>query len=44
MINDELGKRMKEFYEQIPKTKLMRRMPVAVRLRWEIISHPYERF
>lgn len=31
-INDNLGKRMKEFYEQIPKTKLMRRTPVAIRL------------
>ena len=31
-INDELGKRMKEYYEQIPKTKLMRRVPVAIRL------------
>ena len=32
MVNDELGKRMKEYYEQIPKTKLMRRIPVAIRL------------
>lgn len=31
-FNDELGVRMKTFYEQIPKTKLMRRCPVAVRL------------
>ena len=31
-VNDELGKRMKEFYEGIPKTKLMRRCPVAIRL------------
>ena len=31
-VNDELGKRMKEFYEGIPKIKLMRRTPVAVRL------------
>lgn len=31
-INDELGKRMKGFYEQIPKTKLMRRTPVIIRL------------
>lgn len=31
-VNDELGKRMKEFYETIPKTRLMRRCPVAVRL------------
>ena len=32
MVNDDLGKRMKEYYEQIPKTKLMRRTPVAIRL------------
>jgi len=31
-VNDELGKRMKEYYEQIPKTKLMRRTPVIIRL------------
>lgn len=31
-VNDELGKRMKEYYEQIPKTRLMRRCPVAIRL------------
>ena len=31
-VNDELGKRMKEFYEQVPKTRLMRRTPVAIRL------------
>lgn len=30
--NDELGKRMKEYYESIPKTKLMRRTPVAIRI------------
>lgn len=24
-VNDELGKRMKEYYESIPKTKLMRK-------------------
>lgn len=28
-LQDELGARMKEFYEEIPKTKLMRRTPVA---------------
>lgn len=32
LVNDELGKRMKEYYEAIPKTKLMRRMPVIIRL------------
>ena len=31
-INDELGRRMKDFYETIPKTKLMRRTPVAIRI------------
>ena len=31
-VNDDLGKRMKEYYEGIPKTKLMRRTPVALRL------------
>lgn len=31
-VRDELGKRMKEFYEGIPKTKLMRRCPVAIRI------------
>lgn len=31
-VNDELGKRMKEFYEQVTKTRLVRRMPVAIRI------------
>ena len=31
-IHDDLGVRMKTFYEQIPKTKLMRRCPVAIRI------------
>lgn len=31
-VHDELGIRIKEYYEQIPKTRLMRRCPVAVRL------------
>ena len=31
-INDELGKRMKEYYEQVPKTRLVRRTPVAIRI------------
>lgn len=31
-VNDELGKRMKEYYESISKTKLMRRTPVAIRI------------
>ena len=29
---DDLGTRMKTFYEEIPKTKLMRRCPVAIRI------------
>ena len=31
-LHDDLGNRMKIFYEQIPKTKLMRRTPVAIRV------------
>ena len=31
-VHDELGKRMKENYEQIAQTKLMRRTPVAIRI------------
>lgn len=31
-VNDELGKRMKKFYESIPKTRLMRRCPVCIRI------------
>ena len=31
-VNDQLGQRMKTFYEQVPKTRLVRRMPVAIRL------------
>lgn len=31
-VNDALGTRMKEFYEQVPKTRLTRRTPVAIRL------------
>lgn len=31
-VHDSLGIRMKTFYEQIPKTKLMRRCPVAIRI------------
>lgn len=31
-VRDDLGLRMKEFYEQIPKTKLMRRTPVIIRI------------
>lgn len=31
-VHDDLGVRMKTFYEQIPKTKLMRKCPVAIRI------------
>ena len=31
-VNNEIGKRMKEYYENIPKTKLMRRAPVIIRI------------
>ena len=30
--HDDLGIRMKEFYESVPKTRLTRRIPVAIRL------------
>lgn len=29
-VNDELGKRMKHNYEEISKTRLARRTPVAI--------------
>ena len=32
LVNDKLGTRMKTFYEEIPKTKLLRRTPVAIRI------------
>ena len=31
-VNDNLGTRMKEYYEQVPKFKLYRRIPVAIRI------------
>lgn len=31
-VNDDLGLRMKTFYEQVPKTKLMRRCPALIRI------------
>ena len=31
-LRDELGIRMKNFYESVPKTKLLRRTPVAIRI------------
>ena len=42
-VRDDLGVRMKEFYEQVPKTRLMRRTPVAIRIDGSI-SHLYQRF
>ncbi len=32
MLRDNLEKRMKEYYEEIPKTKLMRKCPVVIRI------------
>ena len=31
-VKDDLGVRMKTYYEQIPKMKLMRRCPVLIRI------------
>lgn len=31
-LRDELGTRMKEYYEQVPKSRLMRRTPVVIRI------------
>lgn len=31
-INNDLERRMKKYYEQIPKIKLMRRTPVIIRI------------
>ena len=31
-VHDDLGTRMKTYYEEIPKSKLMRRTPVAIRV------------
>lgn len=31
-VHDDLGCRMKEYYENISKTKLTRRIPVAIRI------------
>lgn len=41
-VHDDLGCRMKTFYEQIPKTKLMRRCPVAIRIDGKAF-HTYTR-
>ena len=42
VVHDELGKRMKEYYEQIPKIKLMRRCPVVCRIDGKAF-HSYTR-
>lgn len=31
-VHDDLGTRMKEFYENVPKTRLVKRTPVAIRI------------
>ena len=41
-LRDDIGTRMKNFYEQIPKTKLMRRCPVAIRIDGKAF-HTYTR-
>ena len=38
-VHDDLGKRMKEYYEQIPKSRLMRRCPVAIRIDGKCFSN-----
>lgn len=46
----EIGNRMKEFYENVPRTRLMRRCPVALRMDGKAFKHftknfkkPYDR-
>lgn len=41
-LRDDIGTRMKDFYEQIPKIKLMRRCPVAIRIDGKAF-HTYTR-
>lgn len=41
-FHDELGTRMKENYESVPKMRLMRRTPVAIRLDGKAF-HTYTR-
>ena len=41
-VRDDLGTRMKTFYEEIPKTKLMRRCPVAIRIDGKVF-HTFTR-
>lgn len=42
--HSEIGMRMKEFYENIPKIKLYRKIPAIVRLRWLPFSFFHKRF
>ena len=45
-MKDSLGMRMKNFYEEIPKTKLMRRTPVAIRIdgkAFHTFTHGFDR-
>lgn len=37
-VHDDLGNRMKKFYEEIPKYKLTRRIPVAIRIDGKCFS------
>lgn len=41
-VHDDLGTRMKLFYEGVPKTRLMRRVPVAIRIDGKAF-HTYTR-
>lgn len=40
----EIGNRMKEFYENVPRTRLMRRCPVALRMDGKAFKHFTENF
>ena len=45
-VHDDLGTRMKEYYEKIPRTKLMRRTPVIIRLdgkSFHTFTHKFDR-
>ena len=45
-VNDDLGTRMKEFYECVPRFRLTRRTPVAIRLdgrAFHTFTHGFER-
>lgn len=40
----EIENRMKEFYENVPRTRLMRRCPVALRMDGKAFKHFTENF